>query len=182
MALPDLTKIRRFRGRIVANPTNLSVAFPHGGTALGLTRTGEFRFNPQIGWITAEEYGNKKVDGVFAGEDVLFAAVMRNFDADMINTVFPNTVAGSGGTRVIRHRKTDRGLLLAKNAVKLLFAPLATDDHEHILIYRAIPFVELAAKLQLSANVEGSVAVAFYGTIDDSDRVYDIGRKADLTL
>ena len=181
MGSPTLTNIRRFRGRVVASPTNFALAFPFGGTELGLTRNAEFIFGAQIGEITAEEYGGRWVDAVYAGEITTMAMVLRDFDADMIGSIFPNTTAVGGGKVKISNTQDDNGILLADNAIPLVFVPIADDSQELIWLPLAMPWIPATSRLQMSANVEGGIPVAFYAIPDSNGLIYEIAPKANLT-
>ena len=51
-----------------------------------------------------------------------------------------------------------------------------------VIIRKAIPMVEEASMLQLSLAEEMGIGVVFQAIPDSSDRLYDIGRREDLTL
>lgn len=187
MATANVNNILRVPGRLVKDPSALASAFPHGGTALGLTRDMEFRFGFKTSVVTGEEFGSSVVETIYAGEAVIFAAVLREFDNDALSAIFPNTTTGGSGDEIIEYKPGDNttnrpGTLLSTKAFKLLFSPRAVDAHPHILIYNAIPAVEEAAMLQASLGHEFGIAVAFHGTPDATGRTYQIGKRADLTL
>src|SRR5688500_3826453 len=102
MATANVRNILRLRGRLCFNPTNLATAFPHGGTALGLTRSGVFHLGMKTVLNEAEEWGGIVSKAWYAGEKPFLAAVLREFDNDAIGAVFPNTGAGTvTGDKVI---------------------------------------------------------------------------------
>lgn len=178
MSSPTLTNIVRNRGRLIADPTSLTGTFPFGGTALGLTRTAAFRYNVQTAEVTAEEFGNRRVEAVYSGEQAEFGAVIRDYDSDMITKIFPNT--GSNG--LVKSDKTDRGILLSTRSHVLVFAPLAEDDHPWIVLYRALPIQDEAAEIQLSANVEIGIAVKWWAIPDTSGRIFAHGPRAEISF
>lgn len=185
MATAAVQNILRLRGRLVAAPTDLGAAFPHGGTQLGLVKQATFRYGIQTQNITAEEYGGITTEAVYAGEGAVLAGFMRDYDNDMIARLFPGTSAGASGARVVEQDAGDSGILLSSRSIVLLFAPIATNattGHPHILMYNAVPMLDETADLQLHAGVEAAVAFVFRCIPDASSRLYRIGRRGDLSL
>lgn len=186
MATANVRNIIRLRGRLCLNPTDLTADFPHGGTALGLTRSGIFHPGVKTVLNEAEEWGGVVSKAYYAGEKPFLAAVLREFDNDALAAVFPNTSAGSvTGDRVITTSPGDdtqnrAGYDLTGKAGKLLFSPANPDRHPFILLYYAIPAIQESAELQLSMAQEVGIGVVWWAGVDASDRSVKIGRRADL--
>lgn len=183
MATADIKNIVRLRGRLVKDPTNLSTAFPHGGTALGLARDMVFRFGFKTTFVHAEEFG-ARVETIFAGETAVFAAVLREFDKDAVSAIFPNT--GASGA-LIKGNASGSGInragtLLSSKSFKLLFSPTAVDHHQFVVIYKAVPMLEETAEFQMSLGDEVGIAVMFQAIPDSAGKLYQIGKKADISL
>jgi hypothetical protein len=51
-----------------------------------------------------------------------------------------------------------------------------------VLVRKAIPMVEETAMLQLSLKQELGIGVLFQAIPDSTGRLYDVGRRGDLTL
>ena len=49
MSTPNARDVLHVPGRLVKNPTSLSLVFPHGGTALGIVRA--IVFKPEPGMV-----------------------------------------------------------------------------------------------------------------------------------
>jgi hypothetical protein len=165
----------------------LTTAFPHGGTALGITRDAEFRFNHRHHIVTAEEWGNSPCEVLDCGEGAILACVLREFDNDMLAKVFLNTATGaSSGDKTLSFgpvlATNKPGYRLSVKGFKLLFSPRSVDTHPHILIYNAAPVMEDAALIQMSLAEEMGVAAAFIALPDATGRVYAIGKREDLSL
>src|SRR3972149_495263 len=109
MVAPNARSIIRVPGRLIADPTDLSAAYPYGGTELGIVRDAEFRFGVKTKLVTAEEWGGQVVEGFYAGESCVFIAVMRGYDNDMIGQVFMSTGLGASGNRRIRYEPGNTG-------------------------------------------------------------------------
>ncbi len=186
MANANVLNIRRIPGRLVKNPTDLAAAFPHGGTPLGVTRDMEFRMGIQTTAITAEEFGAQQIEYVYAGELAIFAAVLREYDVDAVQQIFPDAVAGTCGQLPnINYNVTGSkrsGLLLSSKSFKLVFSPDALDRDPFVVLYKAIPLVEETSLMALSLSEELGVGVVFAGIPDGTDRVYTVGNREDIIL
>lgn len=186
MATANVRSVMRVPGRLCINPTNIANDFPHGGTALGLTRDVEFRIGITTGIVTAEEWGNIPVEAIKTAEACVLACVLREWDDDAIGAMFVNTSISSAGDRSILSRvATDgvrAGALLSAKAAVVVFSPLAPDDHPMIIIRKGLPLVDETAMLQASLAEEFGIAVVWQGIPDSSERLYDIGKRGDLSL
>lgn len=187
MATADLGKvIRGMTGRLCSGPTNLTLDFPHGGTALGEVRDMEFRWGIRTRLVTAEEYGGQVVEGIYAGETDVLACVLRTWDDDALAAVFPYSAAGNTGHRAIKADvKTDvvrAGSLATARAAKICFSPDSPDQHRFIVLHRAMPLVDESARLQLRLDEEIGIAVVFRGLPDASGLVSTVALRKDVTL
>ena len=188
MSTGSVRDVLRVPGKLVINPTDITAAFPHGGTELGLTRDSEMRFGIKTELVHAEEWGNQPVESVYCGESAVFAAVLREWDNDALSNIFPNTGTGSvSGDKTILGRVDGVGVnragyLLSGKSFILLFSPKSVDRHPMVIIRKAIPMVEESSLLQLSLAEELGIAVVFQAIPDSSDRLYDVGKREDLTL
>jgi len=184
MSTADSRTILRVAGRLCKDPTDLSAAFPHGGTALGLVASVEFTPVMARAEIRAEEYGGEIIEIVEQAERVVFVCVARGYDSDMLSTIFRDTATGSGtGGLVVTNDSTRRGGELGSaSTVKLLYSPKDTEQHPALLIYKAVPLTDPTIQLQMSIGEELGVAAVFTGIRDGSGRLYQWGRLEDLTV
>lgn len=188
MATANPRNIRRTRGRIAWNPTDLTVAFPHGGTELGIVRNLIFRFGIATEEIRAEEWGNVPTEYVYAGSSAFLAAILREFDNDAIDAIFPDTPTGSAsGDESIRGAVSGSGVtlggtLLSAQAGVLVVSPEAPQSQEFLLLYNAIPMPAEASELQISAGEEMGIAVVFRAVPDATHRMWHVGKRRDLSL
>jgi hypothetical protein len=67
----------RERGRVCVGPSNLSAAYPHGGTGLGLIRDIEFQPGIRNREIAAEEFGGIATEYIRLGERAALTGVLR---------------------------------------------------------------------------------------------------------
>ncbi len=186
MSTSAAKSVLRVPGSLCHTPTDLTTAFPHGGTALGMVRDAELRFGQSSVPVFAEEFGTT-VEVIEAQNIAVFACVLRAMDDDMLSALFEETSVGSvSGHRVVtKEVDTDTsraGSLKSPKAVKLYFSPKALDRHPGILLFKAIPMLEESARLQVSIGEEVGIAAMWRCIPDSSGRLYEIGRRRDLTL
>lgn len=166
MATASAIRIVRQSGLLYADPTSL-IAAPFGGTCLGYVKDLECRFTPRTLENTAEEWGGRAVDVLELGEDLRMAGVLRGMDSDAIGKLFENTATGAtsaGRTINIQAAGTIRaGAWGSDREFKLLFAPDDLSRGQFVVIYKAIPMLEAAAKLALNLANEIGVAFVFIG-------------------
>ncbi len=187
MATANPRNIRRFRGRIAWNPTDLTADFPHGGAELGVVRDLIFRFGIATEEIRAEEWGNVATEYVYAGSSGFLAAILREFDNDAISAIFPDTPAGSASSDETIRGAVDGsvtlgGTLLSTLSGVLVVSPEAPERQEFLVLYNAIPMPAEASELQISAGDEVGLAVVFRAVPDATHRMWQIGKRRDLSL
>lgn len=187
MGAANVREILLVPGSLIAAPTDLTTAHPHGGTELGLVRNIVLEFGFKGVPIPAVEWGTVS-DVIYGGEDVLLSCVIRSFDDDMVTKIFPNTAEGSTSQhRLVTffpgdNNKNRPGYLLSNKAFKLFFSPDSVDQHNGILLYNALPMLANTARMDLGRNREIGIDVVFQATPDGSGQSYAIGRRQDISL
>ena len=188
MATANPRNIRRFRGRISWIPTDLTTAFPHGGTELGTIRDSIFTFGIKYEEIRAEEYSNVTTEYVYDGSHGALAVILREFDNDALGVIFPDTPTGAAtGGQILRGAVSGSGVTLGGTMAStrsniLVVSPQSPDTEEFLILYNAIPLVDEAAQLQYSAGHEVGMAVVFRAAPDGTHRQWNIGKRRDLSL
>ena len=188
MATANVRNVLRMPARLAINPTNLTAGstFPHGGTALGLARRIVFYPNTKTDIATAEEWGGIVTKAYYAGEKPYLAAVLREFDNDALNNIFPNTTTGTiTQDRFIRSTpgtsgQNRHGYDLTGKVVKLLAAPISPNHHRGILIWYAIPAMEETMELRMSLNDEIGLGVVWWAGLNSGNQCWAIGKLPDL--
>lgn len=187
MATGAARDVRFVPGKLVMNPTDLTAAYPYGGTELGLTAAVLFKPGIMSRQHGAEEWGGTVVESTFTGQVALISCVLRSFDKDALAKVFPNTATGDQTGRVGLDGRVSAsanlpGYRMSNKAVKLLWVPDDLVENEAILIYNAIPGVDEAAELALSINVEFGTPVFFLASVDSQKRICKVAPLEDLVL
>jgi len=185
MAAPETKNMLRIPGTIVKDPTNLSAAYPYGGTILGLVHQILFRPQAKSHPIKAEEWGEQTVDVVYGGTSVILAVTLRGMDDDAYSSVWPDTETGSpSGDKKVTILTTDSraGTLLSTISMKILFVPEDKMRVRGLIIRDAIPVLAEDASIRFSASEEVALDVVFHGRPDTSDRVAELAYIKDMTL
>jgi len=188
MATADIHTVLQVPGRLVINPTNLSAAYPYGGTELGAVHQIAARRVAATYDIAAMEYGGAIVEAVQGGENWAVGAYLRQFDNDAIAAVFPNTSTGTTTKRVgVKHwmnagSPVRPGSLLSARSVKLLFVPYDVDRHRAVYLYRALPRVEEVWEMALAVDSRVEVPVLFVGIPDSNGKVAVVDYLREITL
>lgn len=179
------TVVRAF-GRLCKAPTTdpPTDAFPHGGTALGMSAEVIFRPQKAYAEVEAEEYGSEPVEVIEGRESAILGAILRGYDDDAISTIFPNTAVGAlSGRRVATYPGTVRsGALGSDRAVAILFSPADVEGTPAIYLPRAVPLVDESARLTYALKREHVVAVLFRAMRDTNGIVYRYGLLEDIAL
>ena len=182
MATADARNIvRGIGGTLIAAPTDLTLASPYGGTELGVVKQVRFRYGYKTWKTTGEEWGGATTAVGYAGEEPYLMAVLREFDDDLLQKIFPNTSAGvKSQKRVVRGQVV--GTIRAgevRTGFKLLYAA-ESPTHPSILLYNAIASLEDTSELTLSFGEELGTVVVFDALPDSDGNMYDQGRITDL--
>lgn len=184
MATADLNDALNVPGRLSWNPTSVSSAYPHGGTALGFVRGVAVRRVEARRELTDEAFGSEVYDVISCGENWALACIFRSYDADAIGVLFPNTSTGTVAKRkIVATPGTNRpGLLLSEKSGKLLFTPLDSDRAPAVLFYKAIPLTDETLEMNKALDKREEYGALFVAVRDSSDRIEQMGLLRDLTL
>lgn len=186
MATGAARGILRIPGKLCINPTDLTTAFPHGGTALGLTRQNAFRPNVRSSQVAAEEFGQVTVEQVYQGETPRFAAFIRQWDTDAITTIFPTATTGSPSGQAVIAPDVDgtvrSGKLLAAGAHVLCVSPRDLDTKPMLVFYRAVVLPQESNEMQFSPSDEFGLAAVWEALPDSTGRLYAMALREDITL
>lgn len=165
---------------------DLSTSSPYGGTLLGSFRNGVFAFNPTHAEIAAEEFGGQKVEWVQASEAAALTVVLREFDADALQTIFPNTTLStltdkaSVEGRVHGSGVVGAGSRATDRSTKILVESVSPELVPSLLLYNAVPMPSEASEIQIGTVDQFGLAVVFECTYDSSGRTYDLMPLKDM--
>jgi len=183
---PEL--IKRIPARLAYGVTDLSIDFPHGGTALGDVVLIEFDFGFTAEYITAQEFAGQRVEALYTGPGAVLGCAVRDGDKDMLAQIFPGAATGAAGGQVITAGAASAtmrpGQLLASRAQVVYVSPKAIDTDPGLLLYRAMPLVAETARLRFAWNQQHSVPMLWQSLPDTTSakRTWAYGVRGDLSL
>ena len=186
MSATDARRALQVNGRLCWNPTDLSIAYPHGGTQLGFVKAHALRVRTGQHVIRSEEWG-VAVDAIFAGEEWVIAVIMASWDVDAVPLFNRDTAIGATtGRPVLKNRVGTDGVragVLASTLAGVLYFSPDSDAHPGVLLKNAIPLREEQAQIAFNLAEQFGDPMLFLGTPPtDSDQVGEIGLREDLTL
>ncbi len=180
MGTPDVDAVLRNPGRFSVGPTDLSTAWPHGGTGLGVvaetTAVPVYKYEAVI----AEEFAGEEIKIIEMGGSWIVGATLREYGDDSISAFFNSTTGASGSEIVEAPTNTYPGTTIT--AVVLLFTPYEQTTHPALLAFEAIPMVTEAATLALELQSEMVLPVMYRCLRNASNKQIQIGLLSDLTL
>jgi len=184
MAAGDVRKVLRSPGRLAYGCTDLTTAWPHGGTGLGATKGLVMMPLHELPFVvTAFEYGGRPVESYRAGEFYRFSCRLRGWDDNAIAAFYPNTETGSvsqhTGVAVLTTETTLPGRRESARQLKVVFTPDNTKDVPAMILYAAQPFV-MSGETALQRKEERTIDVALDTYPDSTGRIYRANRLSDL--
>jgi len=195
MAADDPAKILVQPGRLIWGATDLTAAYPYGGTELGLTRDGvRLTIQQATRDIVAEETGVAIQETIYLGSNVRIEASLYQWDDDALQRVFHNTDTGGTVSEKVIEIPGDAynpGSKLSAKAGVLVFSPTDTTNNKVILLRKAIPMSPASIGIDFSVGKDSILPVVFVGlpdlTIGTGDANYPtrtgaVGNIQNLTI
>lgn len=183
MVAGDVARVVRAPGRIVIGPTNLSAAYPYGGTEVGKSNACAVRPLGVPFRVECEALG-EAIDILEPNNHWVFGCFLRGWDDDAVQQML---AGGYNAGTTTKHAFFDvpqnvPGTSSLGRAVILLYVP---DDLIHtpaILIYSGIPDFADGAELVFQRGDELGILLTVDCVRDSSGNMLRIGRLADLSL
>lgn len=166
MGAPDPSKSYYVSGRLAYGCTDLSTAWPHGGTGLGLC--GKVFYSPPSRYAVAErEEDGAAEKAVYLGGRATLGCELLQVDNDAYAAVFPSS---SGGLTEVPGTGTLPGQEVPTLS-NLVFTPTNQLEHPAVVLYKAIPTIEINHAMQLSSYRPFVLRLVFVGAPDSNDRI-----------
>ena len=186
MAAPDPRTIRNVIGRLIKDPTDLTLTDGiFGGTQLGLVKQKVIRVVTRTKVIRAQEFGSIPVETIRGAHEIALLCELRGWDSDAISAIFPDvtTATASGRPRINFPGSTRAGAKGTDDAFSLLFAPRNTEEHPALILYKAIPMLAESMELRMGRQ-ELSMPVVFMATRDPDSpaKMAEMGLLTDLDV
>lgn len=183
-------------GFLAFGSTDLSTAFPHGGSDLGASETG-VRLVTKLGRfiLKSEESGERILDTIYTDAELMLFVTLHQWNDVNLARAFPGglTAAGaSSGKKVVQFPGTLKpGTKGSANSGVLVFSPLDLTNNKVVLVRKAAPMLAETAELNLKLKSPTTLSLVFYCLEDTSigssnarypSRVLAIGDRDDLTI
>ena len=142
MIASDLTALLRVPGRLVVAPSDLTIAFPYGGTYLGLVMGIAVSERHEMELLREEMLGFAVPDGLELGEFYSLVAVVRDVRQGQAPNLFVGTETGAAtgeAGAVVPSSTYAPGTALSARNTTLLFAPLDELSHWFVFFTNACP-------------------------------------------
>ena len=181
MADPQATSIPRVHGKLILSPTNNNDPGNNfGGTVLGAVR--RVRFEPGYDQFNVvDEFHSQVNEVIHLQRNCLLGLLLRGWDADALNTLFPGYVSSSGEDIVRFPGGFESGNKTSGRTVKILYAARRS-EHPSVILYKAFPLLEPALELRKSILNDLEIPVFFLATRDILGKLGEIGPIAGLTI
>jgi len=183
MASPNPNTAFMVSGRLAFGCTDLSTAWPHGGTGLG-TAGG-------ISLAVPSSYRRHVAEGTAAtwsvqylGGDLVLGAVIESWEDDAKAVLFPNVSDGSS-QKIVEWPGSDYapGTVVDAMALSpLVFTPISATEHPAVIVYKAMPVLDASTVLSLSSYRWLNFLTLFIGLPDATGRQGAMGLLSDLSL
>lgn len=181
MAAPDPGKAFLAGGKLSYGCTDLSTAYPHGGTALGMFGSIVLRVPSEHRLLIEEEHNAPGAVQWLGGALILGGRLRTWGDDDALAAVMPNTSSSSNGVTVQWPGSTVPTGAPAAVLTNLVFTPINA-EHPHLVIYKAVALPDRDASLPLTAYRYLDLPVVFVATPNAAGNYGAMGPKADLSL
>lgn len=185
MSAGDVARTLRAPGRLVVNPTDLTLSYPYGGTEIGKTRLVVLRNVGSMLRVACEGLGGEPSDILEGPAHYVFACFLRGWDDDAVRFFFAdNYVQGSAtGHAVLREpglRKSGSSAL--GRALRLLYVPDDDVGAPGLIAYRAVPDWSDGAELAFQRRDELGIPIVAELVRGTTGKILEVGRIADLSL
>lgn len=183
MSTPNVADALRVPGRLSIDPSAVSTgSYPWGGTGLGL-HNGIVALPHKVTYLVrAAEYGMVPVEAIECGEAWTIAARLASVDATALGKLFSGYAAGSVTGHPLLTGPSGVGSKTSTRKAALLFTPLDEDNHPCVLFYAALPLLTEDGEIPFKKSDLWGLPVVWHATPDATKRLYQMGRRQDLTL
>lgn len=170
MGSPSGNASYRVTGRLAYGCTDLTAAWPHGGSGLGIC--GQVYFSPPSTYAVAEREEDGSVGRVvYTGGRAALGADLLQRDDDAISVCFPSTSSTAEGELI---EWPGAGVLPGEDVASLgvlVFTPINQEEHPTFVLYNAYPVLETNQQMWLSSYRVNAVRLLFLGAEDTNGRV-----------
>ena len=185
MTEANAARVIRAPGRVVVSPTDLSIAYPYGGTPIGKTRLVVLQSLVENFRVESEGLGGETSNILEGANRYVLAFFLRGWDDDAIETLFADNYREGAVTGHAVFEAPGRilpGSSALSRARVVLFVPDDVDAAPAVLVYSAVPQMPGGAELKFQRTEELGAPVAQECVRNATGKIVEVGRLADLEL
>lgn len=184
MVAGNVARVIRAPGRVVIGPTDLSVAYPYGGTEVGKSNLCVVQPLGTSFRIEAEGLG-EATDILEATHRYVFSCFLRGWDDDAVQKFFADNYSAGGTSKHAVFSVPGSAVPGASAIGRALIVLYVPDDTIHVpavLVYSGVPDWSEGAEMAFQRGSELGLPVALDCLRDSNGNTLAIGRLADLSL
>lgn len=183
MSAPDVANALRVPGRLSIDPTSLtSGSYPWGGYGLGVHSGIVALPHRHVEVIRGGEYGMVPVEAIECGEAWTIVSRLQSVDPTALAKFFAGYSTGATTGHPLITGPSGVGSKVSDRKAALLFTPFDEDNHPCVLFYAALPILTEDGEIPFKKSDLWGLPVEWHATMDATKRLYQIGRRHDLTL
>jgi hypothetical protein len=183
MSVPDVVNAMKVPGRLSIDPTSLTTgSYPWGGTAIGLHAGIRAVPHKTTYVIRGGEYGMVPVEAIECGEAWTIVARLASADPAALAKLFAGYAAGSVTGHPVLTGPSGVGAVVSTRKAALLFTPFDQDNQPCVLFYAALPLLTEDGEIPFDKSERWGLPCVWHASLDASKRLYQVGRRWDLTL
>ena len=185
MAAGNATRVLRAPGKLVVNPSDLTLAYPYGGTEVGKTRLVVLTSLGASVKVSSEGLGGEASDILERTNAYVFSCFLRGWDDDAVAKFFAtNFVQGPVSGHAVFREPGNRvpGSTALARAVVLLYVPDDAVNNPSAIMYRGVPEWTDGADLAFQRQEELGIPLTVDLLRSDTGNILEVGRLVDLSL
>lgn len=181
MATPTILDVKQIPGTLIKNPTNPDLDTEScGGTILGDSDDIYLVITQRYVSYKSAIYG-RTYDKTLTEEEVSLVCLQRDFDADMLATILPETsTSTSSGKPLITGALQTSGRRLLARKCRLLLRPREPEFHQGVLFYAAAGHLEEGARMPFEVQKDWGLPVVFDALVSDAGNTWKLGYLRDF--
>ena len=185
MAAGNAARVLRAPGRLVVNPTDLTLNYPYGGTEVGKTKLAVLMSFGTSVRIPSEGLGGDASDILERSNLWVFACFARGWDDEAIEKFFSTNYAQGTATGHAVFREPGirgPGASAIGRAVQLLYVPDDPTSAPAMVAYRAVADWTDGAEIAFQRQEELGIPLTIELMRGATGKIVEVGRLDDLSL
>ena len=175
----------RAPGRLVINPSNLELNYPHGGVEVGLTRLVVLQSMGAPYRVECEGLGGEASDVLEHASHFVFSCFLRGWDDSAVERFFANHFAqGDTSGHAVMQEPGNRlgGASALGRALSLLYVPDDPIHNPSLMICRGVADWGEGAEIAFQRQAELGIPLTVECVRGATGKILEVGRLADLSL